>query len=232
MTSLPAPAGGRTRGISVLTPTGGRPEGLALLEGFLNRQTFRDFEWIVVDDADPTYQPQGPHVCYYRPPPRPGENTQARNMAVALELACCDRVAIMEDDDWYHPEYLARINAWLDDADLVGESGSRYYNVRTRTYRLNGNNKHASLCSTACKGAARERLREIVTTSPKFIDIELWRSDLRKRLYPFEGLSIGMKGLPGRGGIGIGHQRMKDTDPDGRVLRGWIGADAELYEAL
>lgn len=217
--------------ISVITPTGGRPEGLRLLEQYLARQTMQDFEWIVVDDADPTHVPSLPQATWLRPWRWDGKtNTQARNLAFGLMGATHDRVAIMEDDDWYHPQYLEVVDRWLDDADLVGEAGSRYYNVRTRSYRLNGNDRHASLCSTAVKGAARERLLEIVKRSPKYIDIDLWRTPgLKGRLSPFRHLSIGIKGLPGRAGIGIGHRELAQKDPTGAVLREWIGEDAEAF---
>lgn len=45
------------------------------------------------------------------------------------------------------------------------------------------------------------------------------------------GWVVGIKGLPGRGGIGMGHRdNFRGTDdPCGALLREWIGEDAEAY---
>ena len=56
------------------------------------------------------------------------------------------------------------------------------------------------------------------------IDLTLWRS-LPGRLYSTRHV-VGIKGMPGRGGIGCGHH----DDFGGNVsLRDWIGEDAALY---
>lgn len=49
-----------------------------------------------------------------------------------------------------------------------------------------------------------------------------------------ESLCIGIKGLPGRAGIGIGHRLgpNEKTDHDGTILREWIGDDAARYSGF
>jgi len=41
--------------------------------------------------------------------------------------------------------------------------------------------------------------------------------------------SVGLKGLPGRPGIAEDHDGKGDWDSSGRLLREWIGEDAEQY---
>jgi hypothetical protein len=42
---------------------------------------------------------------------------------------------------------------------------------------------------------------------------------------------VGMKGLPGRKGIGVGHARqfVGALDAEAKILRSWIDADVEAY---
>lgn len=195
--------------ISVITPTGGRPFALSVLNKCLERQTNQDFEWIVVDDCDPAseYQPVGKRTEVVRPEPRwaRGQNTQARNLLAGLDAARTDRIVICEDDDWYAPNWLEDCDIELQYVELWGEAPSLYYHV-SGVGRSMGNTRHASLCSTAMQGdRAIRHFREILK-EPRRIDMRLWRSFGGKvALSPFEGRVIGVKGLPGRSGIGVGH---------------------------
>jgi endogenous inhibitor of DNA gyrase (YacG/DUF329 family) len=112
----------------------------------------------------------------------------------------------------------------------VGECRARYYNVATRRGQQLHNNQHASLCSTAMRGMAIETFRWACEQRTKFIDLELWRKGRSRYLFG-GGRVCGIKGMPGRGGIGMGHAAdfSGTHDPDGRILREWIGDDAELY---
>jgi len=224
--------------IQLLTATGARPEAFALCQRWMARQTHSGpVLWIIVDDGpEPmpvTFSRPGWRLVVVRPSPfwQPGRNTQSRNILKGLELV--DRklpVLIIEDDDWYAPDWIERAAKHLEWAELVGEMQSRYYNVRTLQGRQLPNRSHASLCGTALRDRAVLTLQQVCQTKPKFIDLHLWRLHGSKRL--FDGhRCVGIKGLPGRGGIGVGH---KDTftgthDPDGTLLRSWIGDDAGFY---
>jgi len=193
--------------------------------------------WVVVDDgpdAQPVaFQRAGWAVEVVRPAPvwEPGQNTQARNLLAGLAVIEPDaRVVLIEDDDWYAPQWLRTVGAALADAELVGESRARYYNASLRLGRQLSNATHSSLCSTAVRGAALHDLADICRRAPKFIDLELWRRPRRRHL--FEGHRVvGIKGLPGRGGIGMGHREdfKGQADPSGALLRTWVGADARYY---
>ena len=225
--------------LTLLTATGARPHAWAICERLMRAQDYDgSVRWVIVDDGpEPqpvTFQREGWTLEIVRPQPywKPGQNTQARNLAAGLAVIPDDaRVVVIEDDDWYSPEWLGAvaIAMLISDADLIGESHARYYHVGRRVWRDCGNAEHASLCSTAVRGEALRLLRQIVQRHPKFIDIELWRQfDGLSRLYRTQHC-VGIKGLPGRGGIGVGHRMHGTPDPTGRTLRSWIGDDAALY---
>jgi hypothetical protein len=193
--------------------------------------------WIVVDDGP---QPQritvhraGWDIVMIRPAPlwQPGDNTQARNLLAGLRA--CDRdtrLVIIEDDDHYAPTWLETCERELEHAELVGECRARYYNIATKTGRQLGNTTHASLCSTAMRGSALAAFRAVCQPAAKFIDVHLWRQHPSRNLFVGGGVT-GIKGLPGRGGIGMGHRKefAGTRDPDHSLLRRWIGDDAEFY---
>lgn len=224
--------------LTLLTATGARSQAWAICERLMAVQDYAGpVRWVVVDDGpEPQpvrFQRAGWTLDVVRPTPywRPGENTQARNLAAGLAVIRSDeRVVVIEDDDHYSPQWLSVVSGWMEHGDLVGEGLARYYNVPRRIARQLGNQQHASLCSTAMKGGALEAFRRAVETRAQYIDIELWRA-FPGRVHCGTHHVTGIKGLPGRGGIGIGHDKRFAgvRDPDGRILRDWIGVDAELY---
>ena len=224
--------------LTLLTATGARPEAFGLCERWMAAQDYTGrVHWVIVDDG-PEPQPvtlarDGWTVEVIRPTPawEPGQNTQARNLLAGLEVIGEDaRVVLIEDDDHYAPDWLTHIDAQLDHAELVGEGMARYYNVALRVGRQLNNLQHASLCSTAVRGRAIDTLRQVCQLGAQFIDIELWRRHPSRHVFGGHRVT-GIKGLPGRGGIGMGHKPEFNgtADPDGRLLRKWIGDDAMHY---
>lgn len=228
--------------LKLLTATGCRQEAWAICEKLMLAQTYTGpVRWIIVDDgkeAQPvTFAREGWQLEVVRREPfwKPGQNTQALNLVAGLaRVKPYDRLVILEDDDHYAPDWIETINAALDGADLAGENMARYYNVATSTGRQLNNANHASLCSTGVKGMALEMLRRECKPGVQFIDVNLWRNFKGTKHLFSGGRVTGIKGMPGRGGIGMGHKPdfhgIKDTD--GALLREWIGQDAELYIGL
>jgi len=224
--------------VYALTPTGMRPEGLALLGEYLSAQTYSGpLAWIIVDDCDPgTRVPRmraDITVELVRPGWRwePGMNTQAACMAAGLALpGFDDAVIIMEDDDVYLPDHASNVLGSLKDVDLVGERDSCYYNVATGRWRTLPGRYHASMCSVACKGKATEHLLRLCEAGGKMLDARLWQAfDGTKRLLDSRNV-IGIKGLPGRPGIGVGHRvNFGKPDRDDR-LHVWAGDYANNYD--
>lgn len=194
--------------LSVLTPTGARPEAFAKCVEWMQAQDYaKPVKWVIVDDgpdAMPTPSIDGWDVLHIRPEPLwTGQNTQARNILAGLDHVT-DRVVIVEDDDQYAPWWLSQCDAWLDKHDLAGEGQSVYVNLKTGRRMQFKNMAHASLCQTSVKGCGINALKEACQTKEKFIDIALWRS-MSGVVYPYAGGVVGIKGYPGRAGIGIGH---------------------------
>lgn len=225
----------------LITPTGGRPEGLALLAGYLDAQTFGGrARWLIVDDCDPaTPAPSvraGIEIEVIRPAWRwrPGMNTQAASMAAALQrVPAGATVVVLEDDDAYLPGHLDGVLAALEHAELVGERVARYYNVATGRCRELPGQFHASLASTAARGRALALLREVCAAGSRRIDMDLWRAFTGAKALLGTANVIGIKGMPGRGGIGVGHREaFGDPDRSGRVLAQWLGPAAEAYRGF
>lgn len=224
--------------MTLVTATGARPQSWSLCERWMMAQTFASpVRWVIVDDGpEPqpiTFKRAGWELVLIRPAPfwRPGQNTQARNLSKGMEAVGRDDVAVfVEDDDWYSPGWLDAVAQNIDRAEVIGTPRARYYNLPARIARQLQNSQHASLCSTAIRGQAIDAMRRVLRSAEKFIDLQLWRGARSRHLFAGNHVT-GIKGLPGRGGIGMGHSpEMHGTpDPDLRILREWIGADAEHY---
>jgi len=221
-----------------LTPTGNRPEGMALLAEYVEAQTYQgDATWVIVDDCDPaTHLPtaiNNVRIRCLRPEGwrwKSGMNTQARCMAAGLSIIPDDGlVIVLEDDDCYLPGYVETMLEALTRSELVGERTARYYNVATGRFKRIPCPRHSSLASTALRGAALSVLRGICEVGKeRMIDVALWRK-VGGLLLDSENV-ISIKGLPGRGGIGVGHRKsFGDVDKNG-VLELWAGEYAGNYE--
>jgi hypothetical protein len=170
-----------------------------------------------------------------------GINTQRTNMHEGLKHVTGNYIFIWEDDDWYHPEYIEQQIWLMAKYDAVGECNNRYYNIKERKYKYWGNIHHSSLCSSGLKPVAMKALYEAVNSGELFMDMSFWRKCREKGIKSvlFEGtnLGVGMKGLPGRIGIGAGHHSLDEqgftADPGYDVLKSWIGVeDTQNYVKL
>ena len=222
---------------TLLTCTGDRPEAFALCEQWMARQTRREWcRWVVVDDGvTPTVTTMGQEVI--RLAPMQGHSLN-RNLCAGLSTI--DTAAVfIEDDDWYSPHYLYVMIGWLDQGhQIAGQVRALYYNVARRMYHRHGNTHHASLCQTAIRfGVIGDFLREL-HRDPKqqFVDMALWHKcagPVGESLFNCEySYCVGIKGLPGRQGIGTGHRpEGYQIDHDGTYLREIVGDhDAEIYQ--
>jgi hypothetical protein len=222
--------------IALLTCTGGRPDSFRLAERWVANQTRHPDQWVVVDDVEePTELTMGQTLV--RPEPfwdPDGGPTLARNMLAGLKVVDADIIVVLEDDDYYGPEWLDTVATWLTHSltCLVGESKTIYYHVTSRRHHRHGNTTHASLCATAFKRHLVKPICNIinkVAPSP-FIDHQIW-ARLEGQLYDTHHV-VGMKGLAGRPGAGRGHcddGYWSNFDFTGDYLRGLIGWDANAY---
>lgn len=223
-------------GVTLITPTGDRQLAFQRAELYMSRQTYTGpLQWIVVDDGqEPTIITKD--QCYIRHQPV-GDKAKSlcRNIESALFYVVFDKILIIEDDDYYYPEYIERMVQRLEKFDLAGEGIARYYNVVHRKYNINGNRKHASLAQTAFSSKIIEAAYvSCQRRTSAFVDCRLWDKNVRKNVFCDQIFCIGIKGLPGRKGIGSGHRphgpRYK-FDPEMKMLRQWIPIpeDVDFY---
>lgn len=232
--------------IALITPTGARPKQIELCSKFMKNQ---DYEgkvlWVVVDDAVPVtthcislafkldWEIQ---KIYPASKWKLGNNTQARNLLAGtsiLDRYELEAVFIIEDDDYYSPQYLRIMMEKLQGYDVAGQTCTVYYNPIYRGWMRNGNRKHASLFQVAFTPAVLPQFIRTCRMGRKFIDMNFFRQVYDKKINLFDGkdLAIGIKGLPGRGGIGMGHRmeiRMT-PDPEFVTLKELIGDDYTYY---
>ena len=234
--------------IGLITMTGARAAQFNICQQLMMKQTYTGkVAWVIVDDALPrttdivTSDFRGWDIMKVYPVPRwqPGENTQARNIVAGIQALIdkypkkeIEAIFIIEDDDYYRPVYLERMMANFGTYDIIGERNTIYYNVVHRRYITNPNTAHASLFQTAFRYDVIPLLQ--VCLSHKFIDCTLWPMVQNRRLFYEHDLAVGMKGMPGRGGIGAGHGNQMNMIDDRSLnyLRALIGEDYRYYEGF
>lgn len=221
--------------LSVITPTGDRPIGMLRLSRCLAAQTWGDrFQWIIVDDgenATPIEEaPELADVTLVRRKSNKHEAgvlSQKRNILAGIEKVKGDFVLICEDDDFYHPEYFASSFEGLKTYEVVGERTARYYNVKTRCFRELIGSYHSSLAATALRKSALPFLVDACSPmKAQGIDMSLWRflnSNVERIALRGSSSVVGVKGLPGRKGIGVGHRSsFGEFDKNMEVLARWL----------
>ena len=224
--------------VYAITPTGARPEGLALLGEYINAQNYcGKLTWVVVDDCDPvTRMPKmraGIRTITIDPDWvwRPGMNTQAACMTAGLARVPDDAILFnLEDDDIYLPNHFDNMLEVMTRAELAGERDSRYYNVKTGKWRVLKGTIHASMASTVCRGQALQDLKKLCASGMrKMLDVNLWRNFKGPKMLLDSHNVVGIKGLPGRPGIGVGHRNnFGSVDIDDRLVM-WAAQYADNY---
>ena len=205
-------------------------------------------EWIIVDDGEektPTddIEIPGCNIILVHPEKcwQLGDNTQKRNLLVGLEVCKGEVICIMEDDDYYAPNYLQRLYGELTNPryefEAVGEMNSRYYNLKYRKWRTLNNGSFSPLCQTIFRRSLIAPLKQVLAEGETRIDVRFWKKLVCPRyLYPETSVTVGIKGMPGRPGLGIGHNaegpHWRSDNAELDQLRKWIGDDADFYMEL
>jgi len=140
-------------------------------------------------------------------------------------------VFVLEDDDVYLPDYMTAMLKAVEKADLIGERDASYYNVSSRYWRILPGKVHSSMASTVCRGEALALLKKTCDNGVRrMLDYTLWRSFAGSKELLDNHNVIGIKGLPGRPGIGVGHRKHFGAPDTHDVLRAWIGEYANNYD--
>ena len=238
--------------ITLLTCTGDRPLCFSLLERWLSQQTVKYTQWLVVDDGKIETKPR--IKCDYirrTPLPIDPQFTLSLNIQTALPFIDGDIILFCEDDEYYAPKYVEVMSNYLRDFQVVGICHSKYYHLPSFRYYVHLNNDHASLAQTGIQKSFLDELNPLLD-GDSFVDIRIWEraigGKLRWNTAPFipsgmpfnnnkgflfqdnvQPLYVGMKGMPGRGGIGSGHKGIGSLDADQRILKMWMPQDYVYY---
>lgn len=113
--------------LSVLTPTRNRASRFPLAVECMRRQTWTDpVEWVIVEDGEQSVQtlltdlPENVVVRYVR---IEGAEPIGKKRNRCVELATGPIYIFWDDDDFYHPEYLAETYKSLAEQSLYGVVG-------------------------------------------------------------------------------------------------------------
>lgn len=125
---------------------------------------------------------------------------------------------IIENDDYYPPDYFIRYVPFMEKSDFIGEQESIYYNLRNLTYKTLVHQYRSSLFTTAFRISALNNFEWPANTSP-FLDIDIWKYARHKRRMFIKTNAIGIKHNLGLCG-GKGHiMNMPNRDEDLNWLR-------------
>jgi len=233
--------------IALITPTGARIDQFKICAKWMQRQDYTgEVLWIIVDDGaaittnvvQPDFRENWQIVKVYPKPAWSGTNTQGRNLEAGIVALTANEhynkitgIFIIEDDDYYKSFYLSQMVMRFGVHSLIGETNTIYYNVVWRQYADNCNRQHSSLFQTAFTPGVIPLFLKCLNN--KWIDAELWKQCTNKYLFHAGTLSLGIKGMPGRGGIGCGHTKSYGflQDPSFIAFKQLIGeTDAAEYE--
>ncbi len=225
-------------GVTLITPTGGRQQAFSLCQRYVERQVYAgQLQWIIVDDCIPAielgnvlrskrFMDCNWEVLRLNPSPSwsPSDNTLARNLRTGLQRVRYDTVLIIEDDDWYAPDYVITMQRLIKSSLsflIAGSDHSCYYNTTSSKYQVYRHPRTSSLCHTVFRASEINKLYDVCDESSEFIDRRFWsqfRNYNKGFLSPINGtrteipLCVGIRGLPGRPGIGSGHRLLQGTD--------------------
>ena len=236
-------------GITVITPHGDRNWCFKRYLYYLERQTLQPNQVLIGHDCSETnrdiisqYIQESKLSSVTKTFWRPYGNDKAKsltgNLLSVLDAVEYNNVVIMENDDWYHSDYLKRQKLRLQNVLVAGQARTMYYNIRERCYRKNNNTDRASLCETSFVADLIIKFKKCceLKRNSAFVDSRFWKMT-RERNWPHllsedKRYCVGLKGLPGRAGIGVGHRpgRSYVKDFDWKKLTAMIGKeDSKFY---
>ena len=230
---------------TVITPTGDRPLAFELSRKWMEHQTIKPIRWIIVDDGQVPMVLDNPkeYEFYIRRTPvsQDPKHTLTINIKEALPFIVGEKVAFWEDDEYYAPTYLENMILKLDSYSMAGIGCAKYYHLPTGGYVIHGNMKHCSLAETAFHISILPMIQKFVDRGMEidWLDCNIWKAMGRDRCNKSlifkdneKTLFVGMKGMPGRFGIGIGHRTNSykiHDDKNRSKLKEWVPEDYQTY---
>lgn len=201
----------------VLTATGDRLTAFTLCRRWMAEQTYKNVRWVVVDDGT-TRVDAAAEVLYRQPRPTDPKHTMATNILYALDtLKLNDDIVFFEDDDYYAPTYLETMAGMLKQRPFVGFDRVIYYRLNHRTYKQHLLGPGFSILGMiGIRAEFIPQLREACArcVAVNWYGVDTVLNDLvprNRKLTVRSHLHVGIKGLPGRGGMSDGWRYHETT---------------------
>ena len=143
----------------------------------------------------------------------------------------------VEDDDFYHPQFLAETVRRLEGVELVGGIWQPYYNVNHRVWKL-FRNRGSCLCQTGMHATLVPLFLRVLDFCEQRatygVDGNFWKQakEMGCKTQEYEEMYVvGIKGIEGQPGLGVGHRPKPGWahDPQMVKLKEWVGADWPAY---
>lgn len=233
--------------LNIITPTSDRLVGMDLLA---KRIPFGEI-WIVADDGKQHFDPSGyPHLNINHLPRHHDERTPVQsfraNLLDAIQYCTPGYVIFCEDDDWYSIHHFTDIVHRLEKGNVAaGDTCQRYYNIEHRVWKQ-FTNVGSTLAQTGFRTELLPLFQQAVLNPAgkdgRGVDAAFWKLVMESGLPHdlFNGdeqntpFVVGIKGLPGKPGIGVGHRPDETWTPDPELvkLQQWIGDESKSYASL
>lgn len=228
--------------ITLITPTADQPIGIRLLEKYVQRQTVKYDQWIIADDGVESATLTMGQTHLIRKRRHEGGASLVANVLAMIPEIKGDIIIILEHDDYYSADHIAVCIEQLRRKNImaVGSQWQRYYNLQVRKW-IQLRNIGSALCNTAFKKDVLLNLQRAAESAFRKksygVDRFFWESIPQSQWGVHQiNTVVGMKGLPGRKGLGVGHRPDKRRhwrhDPNGEQLKRWVGSDAAEYLAI
>lgn len=229
--------------ITCITPTGDREDSFKEIVTCINNQIVKPDLWIIVDDGETPISKdtlgliKGTHTVIRLNPVT--YHSLSRNLLRALESTPSGDIIIIEDDEWYCPDYVHQRCEELKAVQLTGDRYRyRYSLANGGTWGISRNSSFSCLHSTAFRSDIKTTVYEAIASSDKHdADVRIWnavKSDktithcvqVNKKPY-----MVTIKAWPtGRAGtMGLHRRPLGNKDTNGNKLREWLGDDFNRY---
>jgi glycosyltransferase involved in cell wall biosynthesis len=202
----------------VITPdNGGRPDFIWQLRRMMNSQTRKPDLWFVVN------YPQTLWPC---------DITQRYRYAYERFSDEFDLILFMENDDFYHPEYIeTMLSEWKKHGkpDIFGTNYTIYYHVRLRKWFTFHHTRRSSMMSTLIR--TKLSIQWPVDGEP-YTDAHLWKQLNGVTFEPEKHICLGIKhGLTPSGGAFHNDRldRYVNDDENGEFLKSVTGDNFDFY---
>ena len=227
---------------TIITPTGDRHKLFEICKKYVERQTLKPSQWIIIDDGKNPLDTDLPEFAVYirrDPKNTDPKHTLPINLRTAFEFVNNEYIYIFEDDDWYHADYVKESIEYLNNKDLIGFLPPVYYHIPLRKYTtLTDCKKNTSFSATAFRETVIKKIKSLDVNDP-YVDMFLWSNIKSSKLWIRDTLyTIGFKGFKNcrRGSSGgqhsgfySGKRRVVHEDKDFSFLKSKIGNDIQYY---